>query len=116
MISVEKNATDNCSCSNSELKREREVEYEDAGHAGDDDGKAAGEPLQNIVGVLDDHGHQESAESVLRHGEPDKVVVAVEKSMFSDLISICEVAGQEAERVGDDGTRWGQRRRASRER
>ena len=68
-----------------ELQGETEVEDEDAGDAGDDDGKTAGEALEDVVCVLHHDGHQEAAKSVLCDGEPDKGVVAVEEAMFRDL-------------------------------
>ena len=68
-----------------ELQGQTEVEDEDAGDAGDDDGKTAGEALEDVVRVLHHHGHQESAKGVLCNSEPDKGIVAVEEAMFRDL-------------------------------
>ena len=80
LISVEEDGADDGTSSDCELKGEREVKYKDAGDAGDDDGEAAGESLEDVVGVLHHDGHKKTAERVLGDSEPDEGVVTMEKS------------------------------------
>ena len=88
LVAVQKYRSNHTRSSQAELQGQGEVKDEDTGHTGDDDGEAAGEPLEDVVCVLDDHRHEESASGVEGDEVNDKQVVAVEKTFSHQSILI----------------------------
>ena len=57
------------------LQRKLKTEEEDWNDGWDDDGEGAGEPLEDVIGVLYDDGHKQSARSIHSHKVHHKQVV-----------------------------------------
>lgn len=71
-------------------------------HRGDNDGEGGGEALQDVVGVFDHHGHQETAERLVEDDAPNHVGVAKEEALLGHSSAIVPPQSQHAQRCAED--------------
>lgn len=95
-MTVHEDGADDGGGTKTELKRELEVEDVDGGDARDDDGHGSGKAFEDVVCVLDDHRHNESAAGLEDDQVVDEQVVAVEEAVLIDLGTVIDEAGEEA--------------------
>ena len=88
-----------------ELESDDKVKDKDGEHAGDDDGDGGGEPLENVVGILDNQSHQETTGGLREDDEIGEGSVAVKEAIFSQLVTIF---GPDTKDETHDGTKQSQ--------
>ncbi len=73
------------------------VEKVRRGETGHDDGDRGGEAFQDVVGVFDDHGDEETSGALDQNVGPHEVRVAEEEAVLLDVVVVAEPAGDERE-------------------
>ena len=79
-----------------------ETEKVDGHHRGDDDREGRGEALEDVVGVLHHHGHQQPAERLVENDAPHHVGVAEQESNLGNGRAVLPPQSQHAERHAED--------------
>uniref|UniRef100_A0A182UMN9 Uncharacterized protein n=1 Tax=Anopheles merus TaxID=30066 RepID=A0A182UMN9_ANOME len=98
IVAVQEDRADHEPGTDGELQREAEVEQVDRGDARDDDRERGGEPLQDVVRVLDDDGHDQAADRLQHHQVHHERVVAEEEAAGGQLGAVVHRTGQQPER------------------
>lgn len=79
-----------------------EAEEVDGHDGGDHDGEGGGEALQDVVGVLHHHGHQEAAEGLVQDHAPHHGRVAEQEALLGDGGAIIPPQAQQAQHRAKD--------------
>ena len=85
------------------LQWDDKAEQKDGGQHGQHDGQGGGEVLEDVIGVLHHHGHQEPPQGIQDHQVPDIAVVAKEEALALYAGPVGGQGRHEAKRQGGQG-------------
>lgn len=101
LVTVQKDGENHQHRAHAKLDRQVEIEQVDGHHAGYYYGEGGRETFEDVIGVLDDQGYQQTAGGLQNHQVNDETIVAEKEAPIQDLRV---VSGE----TSDQGYRQGQ--------